>query len=311
MKPFIEEIGNTLKITRTDLIEKDIILHRLLLELSKDKPFRSDYLFKGGTCLIKAYLGYFRFSEDLDFTWTDQNSFTDLSSKKLRKKLSEIIDDVGNKLEEISRDLGLDFVCKKGDRNYVELGGSGRMGTFKIWYDSEILKQRNFLKIQINFVEKILLPSKILKFGSLLSDTESQDLPLLFPDEYRDYSTQIKLKAYDMREILCEKVRAILTRKGIKARDFVDLYLLWKEHDLDIIQFKTEIINKISFSLDLYEKYRENLKRKKSFLDSDDFFGWGAEKDLLITRLDDREFYAYVKKSQDVFRSIVQDLDSH
>jgi predicted nucleotidyltransferase component of viral defense system len=311
MKPFIEEIGNILKISRTDLIEKDIILHRLLLELSRDRQFRSNYLFKGGTCLIKFYLGYFRFSEDLDFTWKDQNYFNGLSSKKLRKSLSEIIDDVGDRFEEISRDIGLDFVCDKSDRTYIELGGSGRMGTFKLWYQSEILKQRNFLKIQINFVEKLIHPSKSVQLGSLLKDSDQQDLPLLFPDEYMQYSTPVKLEAYDIREILYEKVRAILTRRGIKARDFVDLYLLSKQHKLDIKKFKQDIVDKMSFSLDLYEKYRQNFEEKKSIIDSDDFFNWGAEKDLLLIQLNDKEFYTYIKQLQNIFKSIVQELESY
>ncbi len=33
--------------------------------LSNDDFFSRNFLFKGGTCLIKNYLGYFRFSEDL------------------------------------------------------------------------------------------------------------------------------------------------------------------------------------------------------------------------------------------------------
>ena len=311
MKPFIEEIGNILKISRTDLIEKDIILHRLLLELSRDRQFRSNYLFKGGTCLIKFYLGYFRFSEGLDFSWKDQNYFNDLSSKKLRKSLSETIDDVGDRFEEISRDIGLDFKCDKSDRTYVELGGSGRMGTFKFWYPSEILKQQSFLKIQINFVEKLIFQPRTVKLTSLVKISDPQDLPLLFPDEFRDYSSEIKIGAYDIREILCEKVRAILTRRGIKARDFVDLYLLSKQHKLDIKKFKQDIVDKMSFSLDLYEKYRQNFEEKKSIIDSDDFFNWGAEKDLILIQLNDKEFYTYIKQLQNIFKSIVQQLDNY
>ena len=34
----------------------------------------------------------------------------------------------------------------------------------------------------------------------------------------------MEIKVYDLKEILIEKVRAILTRRGIKARDFVGKY---------------------------------------------------------------------------------------
>jgi predicted nucleotidyltransferase component of viral defense system len=70
-RDFIDEVGRMLKIGRKDMIEKDIILHEILTYLSKDKFFAGSYFFKGGTCLIKHYLGYYRFSEDIDFTWKD------------------------------------------------------------------------------------------------------------------------------------------------------------------------------------------------------------------------------------------------
>lgn len=68
MKEFVNEVSRVLKIERRDLVEKDFILHQVLLDLSKDEFFHKNFLFKGGTCLIKCYLGYFRFSEDIDFT---------------------------------------------------------------------------------------------------------------------------------------------------------------------------------------------------------------------------------------------------
>jgi len=71
-KDFVNEVAEKLKIKRKDLVEKDFILHQLLSSLSEDKFFRENFLFKGGTCLIKCYLGYFRFSEDMDFTWKRQ-----------------------------------------------------------------------------------------------------------------------------------------------------------------------------------------------------------------------------------------------
>ncbi len=65
---FVNEVGNVLAIKRTDLIEKDLILHQILTDLSGHKFFAGNFLFKGATCLTKSYLGYYRFSEDIDFT---------------------------------------------------------------------------------------------------------------------------------------------------------------------------------------------------------------------------------------------------
>jgi len=71
-KDFVNEVSRVQQIKRTDLLEKDLILHQILLDLSKNRFFSKNFVFKGGTCLIKCYLGYFRFSEDVDFTWENQ-----------------------------------------------------------------------------------------------------------------------------------------------------------------------------------------------------------------------------------------------
>lgn len=65
---FVNEVARILDIKRKDLIEKGLILHQILTDLSKDEFFAPNFLFKGGTCLIKSYFGYLRFSEDIDFT---------------------------------------------------------------------------------------------------------------------------------------------------------------------------------------------------------------------------------------------------
>jgi predicted nucleotidyltransferase component of viral defense system len=68
-KDFVNEVARRQKVKRADLIEKDLILHQVLLDLSKNKFFHDNFAFKGGTCLAKCYLDYFRFSEDVDFTY--------------------------------------------------------------------------------------------------------------------------------------------------------------------------------------------------------------------------------------------------
>jgi len=58
---------------------------------------------------------------------------------------------------------------------------------------------------------------------------DAKKLEFFYPELSMEYPTQIILDVYDIREILCEKVRSILTRRGVKARDFVDAYLISKE----------------------------------------------------------------------------------
>lgn len=100
---FVNEVAKILDIKRKDMIEKDMILHQILFDLSDDRFFAANVLFKGGTCLIKSYFGYLRFSEEF---------------------------------EKIAEKRGMDFKCEKSNAEYIEFGGGNKTCTFKMWYIS-------------------------------------------------------------------------------------------------------------------------------------------------------------------------------
>ena len=302
---FINEIEKTTNIKRRDLLEKDLIIHLLLSDLSKNAFFSDNFAFKGGTCLIKTYLGYFRFSEDVDFTWINQKAFEGKSQKSVRTALSKTINKTGSLLEEITEKKGLDFKLNKNDKRYCEFGGGNKFCTFKIWYKSEILNDTSFIKMQINFIERICFPVKRKNVKSLIK--KSEELLFLFP-EYADYTKEIKLKTYDIREIFCEKIRAIITRKGIKARDFIDLYLIDKKfHFLNELDECT--IQKINLALKLYNKYKTNFKEKINQLKSGEFFTSGEEQKLLISNINPNDFYDFLKKINTHINKIIENIE--
>ncbi len=68
-KDLVDEISQPLGIKNKEMIERDTIIHEILSDLSKDLFFSDNFALKEGTCLVKSHLGYFRFSEDIDFTW--------------------------------------------------------------------------------------------------------------------------------------------------------------------------------------------------------------------------------------------------
>lgn len=278
-KEFIGYLVEKSSIKSDELIEKDIMLHSLLIELLKDKSFRKNFVFKGGTCLIKCYLGYYRFSEDLDFSWINQSMFKNKSGKQIRKKLSSEINKLLELLEKASNKLKLEFKPDKQDMRYVELGGSNKFVTFKLWYDSAILGSKQFIKVQINFVELFLYRIKKLQARSLIKSDE-KELKFLFP-EYYHLALNPKIKVYDIREILVEKIRAILTRRGLKLRDFIDVFLITKKIKAGFAKFEKNILKKTEFMLK-YEKNLQNLKEKKHIP-----LRFGAEKEqrLLIKPL--------------------------
>ncbi len=303
---FVNELARTLSIKRKDMIEKDLILHQILSDLSDDGFFSENFLFKGGTCLIKAYFGYLRFSEDIDFTWKDQSVFTGMSQKAVRAYLSNIIDRTGKIFEKIAEKRNLDFRCEKENAHYIEFGGGNKTCTLKLWYMSEILNRETFLKVQINFVETICYPPRQSELSGLLTG-ENPELQALFP-EYAEYSSKINFNVYDIREILSEKVRALLTREGTKARDFLDAYFISSRLGIRLEDVEGCIISKTNFALDLYDKYRSNLKEKIALLQSGNIFEWGAERDLLLSEINDADFYSFLNEFQDFLKGIITNI---
>jgi predicted nucleotidyltransferase component of viral defense system len=302
-KKFVDHISDKLGIEKRDLIEKDILLQIFLNELCKNNDFKDNFAFKGGTCLIKNYFGYFRFSEDLDFTYLNQKEFIGKSRSMIRKDMSEKIDKLGELIETISKQLSLDFILEKENKKYFQFGGSNAFVTFKIWYDSVVLNKPSFIKIQINFIEKLNYEIKELPAIFILSNKDKKEIELLFND-YSYLLNPVKIKAYDLKEILIEKVRAILTRRSIKARDFVDVFLITKKDKLDLNDFKKEIIEKISNMLK-FEKYTLNIKNKETQLN--DGLILGEEEALMLTPID-KGFPKFIKGFNIFLKGIIKDL---
>jgi len=57
---------------RPSVVEKDYVLGWMLAGINHHEIGKS-WVFKGGTCLKKCYFDTYRFSEDLDFTLTDES----------------------------------------------------------------------------------------------------------------------------------------------------------------------------------------------------------------------------------------------
>ena len=302
-KNFIDHIGDKLVIQRRDLIEKDILLQMLLNELVKNKDFKDNFAFKGGTCLIKIYFGYFRFSEDLDFTYLNQKDFNGLSKSKLRASMSEKINELGKLIEPIAKQSNLDFKLEKENRKYFEFGGSNAFVTLKLWYDSVVLNKQSFIKIQVNFIEKLNYEIKELPAIFILGNKDKKEIETLFPN-YSYLAEPVEIKVYDIKEILIEKVRAILTRRGIKARDFVDVFLIVKKEKLNLNDFKKEIIEKINNMLK-FEKYNQNIKNKETQLKEDLILG--EEEALMLTPID-KGFPKFLKEFNLFLMEIIKEL---
>ena len=298
----INDIGKALDYKRTDLIEKDLILQQLLSDLSSNSLFSKNFAFKGGTCLIKAYTGYFRFSEDIDFTYLHQKKLIGMSKKRVSTTLSKLETEIAEMFVSISANRRLDFKNQKGNRDYMEFGGSNRFVTYKIWYDSVVLKRRTFIKVQINFVEEMCFSTTRKRLKTLVIDS-NKDIGLLYP-EYEEYVKPLYFIVYDKREIAAEKIRAILTRRGIKARDFFDLYMLHKEFKIEPKSVEKEAIRKIEFATNMYSKYRANMTEKaKLGITLNDTKN---EDEMLLKNVNNEDFYVFKKKLEAYSNRLLQ-----
>jgi predicted nucleotidyltransferase component of viral defense system len=284
LKNFLIFIKDKTNITAVELIEKDFYLNVLLSKLNLE-----GYVFKGGTCLAKAYLDYFRFSEDLDFTFADQKLWEGKSTKSIKKICKEKIDFFGEQLEKI----GLSFKFDKTDRNYVELGNNNKLVTFKVYYESVLTGKSSFIKIQINFLEKIVFASEAKELTPLIKQNQFAKEDQIYFKEFLEFYKPFKTKVYDIREIVAEKVRSLLTRKAIKSKDAIDLLFIYNKYKIKPQDILKETKEKLLFSINNYEKYKENLILTKDKLQTLEF-QYHEVRYLAIKPFNKEDFDAYV-----------------
>jgi len=198
---------------------------------------------------------------DLDFTWRDQAHF-DVGGKELQRRLKAEVVALGQILEDASSRMGLDFKNDLSDKRYFEFGGGKRMVTFKLWKGNELVK------VQVNFVEEILFDTKKRTVKTLLDGVDLKRDEKAYFEEHLTHYMPFEVEAYDEREILCEKVRAILTRRAQKLRDFYDLFVL-DSHGYRVSALADESARKTKSSF-YYSKYRRNFETNRKAIKMDD-----------------------------------------
>jgi len=70
------------------IVEKDYVLGWILAGINAHPEITESWVFKGGTCLKKCYFETYRFSEDLDFTLSDESN---IDEEFLRPVLEEVV----------------------------------------------------------------------------------------------------------------------------------------------------------------------------------------------------------------------------
>jgi len=298
-KNFLNSIKDKTNITALELIEKDFYLDILLSKIN----FK-EYVFKGGTCLSKAYLDYFRFSEDLDFTFIDQKLWEGKSTKSIKKICKEKIDAFGEQLEKI----GLRFKFDKADRNFVEIGNNNKLVTFKVYYNSVLTGKSSFIKIQINFLEKIMFAPPTKELNPLIKPGQFTKEDQIYFKEFLDFYKIIKMKVYDIKEIVTEKFRSILTRKAIKSRDAIDLLFIYQKFKIRPQDLLKETKEKLLYSINSYEKYKDNLILARDKLQTLEF-QYGEVRPPVIKPFNKEDFDNYVKELKPLLIEMAEEIN--
>jgi hypothetical protein len=198
---------------------------------------------------MKAYLGYVRFSEDIDFSWKDQSFRTGKTSSRARSHCSSMVSELVPRLRTISAEAGLGFRGTKGDPEQVSIHAGGRMVTFLLPYTSIILGSTQSVRVQIGFYERYLFPFKEAKLRSYVGTVGSEELRTVHRRMSDAHLQEVVFPSYDAREILVEKCRAALTRDDFKLRDLIDIHFIERRLGLKMDKFEDQIIEKTEFSL--------------------------------------------------------------
>jgi predicted nucleotidyltransferase component of viral defense system len=181
------------------LIEKDYFCSLVLNAL---RGSEAKIYFKGGTLLSKAYAGFNRLSEDLDFT-------VPLPSTAKRAERSSAVSPFKGLFSSLSSKISGIEISKplKGSNNSVQYNG-------ELTYQSCIDQQENRILFEIGLREELLTPYVVCDANTLVVNPLNGKS--LFP--------VFQVTALSKKEAYAEKIRAALTRERAAIRDLYDVY---------------------------------------------------------------------------------------
>jgi len=222
------------------LIEKD---YYLTLILSRLHELSSDLIFKGGTCLNKAYYSYYRLSEDLDFSMR-------LPDGKVTKSVrSRCMKSVKEKMEEFVAQFGMKLdTTENPGRN------ESNQYVFSFIYPSAVLPQEARVKFEVGLRVNPLCPVEKHKVRHKFIHPFTGEL--LFEGG--------EVNCLGLKELVSEKLRAAAVRPVIAPRDFYDLdFILRQKFDLadpEVLELFRKKLAEDGKDTDIV-KYRINLGR--------------------------------------------------
>ncbi len=195
---------------RTELIEKDFLCSLILIHLYES--LKTPLVFKGGTSLAKIHAGFYRLSEDLDFSLPISHNASRQKRSQTVKPFKEIVNSLPKKLKFFKIEKPLAGTNESRQYNAT------------ISYQSQLGPENGNILFEISVREQHLQESTIIEGHTILEDFLIEK-PCVTPYPVRVFS---KYEAY------AEKMRAALTRSQPAIRDFYDIHFAYKN---GLIQF--------------------------------------------------------------------------
>ena len=256
-----------------ELIEKDYYYSLILKEIFKSK--NCILVFKGGTLLNKIHVGFYRLSEDLDFSISAEEGL----SRKRRSALAQ-----SAKKSVVSAVKNLSLIVSKPFEGMNE----NRLYSTKVEYKSLVSENKKTVKIEFGVQEKIWERESLMTKTLLLDSITHKSI---VPD--------FLVIGLSLKEAYSEKIRAALSREKPAVRDIFDIHYAFKNHLIGnkgikvhdiapMVKYKLKVVNrKTDLSpnrkKELLSQLQTHLKpvlRQKDFEDFDFEQAWDWLKKL-------------------------------
>ncbi len=292
LSKYISEVKRNMSLEALDeIIEKDLILTLILVEFER-LGLGKELILKGGTLLSRNYLRYHRFSEDLDFVHKFSNQIRTLSRINREKRIKQFVDYFVPELKKVSESLNLDFSTDRSNTKFCTVLHGRVIYVFRLYYS-----ENRFIKIEINFVEKIIHAPKQVSIKAITDFFDSKELLFMLGLKIENF----KVLSYPLEEIILEKYRAILTRDELKERDLFDLFLIKDSLNVNTNEVAGKIVSSSLIKRDISRIITEKL----SLLDKGEFFK-SEEKieDLAIAKYHPEEFDSFKEEIKPILTEI-------
>lgn len=210
-------------------IDKDWVLGHFIDAIFAIDLCRKSLIFKGGTCLRKCYFADYRFSEDLDFTSVDPHFQLD----------EALIQEVMSLVEgRTGMPLHLEKLTEL--RHKDEL--TGYVANIKFWGADHSKDQAPPEPNRWTTSIKI----EIILYEEMIFEPVNRSV-------YHNYSDKLTptvetIACYDLREVLSEKLRALIQRSYTAPRDYYDIWYLSKYGgEIDWSEIKSAFLKKMEY----------------------------------------------------------------